>query len=284
MAMRPESLAAAGRRLTQVNGNCQGLRHDAVDMTTSVTCNVLRNRSLEGPTASERAVLERAVSEVRELPGGHIAVRQGEPISVSTLLVEGFMTRHVDAADGRRHLVALHVPGDFVDLHAYALKRLDHDVGTLGKVTVAIVPHSELDKIEAEHRELTKRLWFLTVLDAALHRQWVYRVASLSAIQRVAHLLCEIHARLLAIGEVSSGQFELPMTQVDIGEVCSLTNVHVNRVVRQLREQGLCEVRSGRVDIHDLHALAALGRFRPDYLYLNERTASMAGGEAEGSR
>lgn len=248
-------------------------------MSTSVTRNVLRNRTLAGPTPAERVILESAISEIRVLPDGHIAVRQGEPISVSTLLVEGFMTRHVDAADGRRHLVAVHVPGDFVDLHAYALKQLDHDVGTLGRATVAIVPHAELDKIEARHRELTRRLWFMTVLDAALHRQWVYRVASLNAVGRVAHFLCEMHARLLAIGEASEGAFDLPMTQVDIGEVCSLTNVHVNRVVRQLRETGLCDVRSGRVEIHDVKALAVLGQFRPDYLYLNAATAAAAAGE-----
>jgi CRP-like cAMP-binding protein len=244
-----------------------------------LTQNVLRNRTGGELPGEERAILEDAFSEVRVLPAGHVAVRQGEPVDVSILLVEGFMTRHIDARDGRRHLVAVHVPGDFVDLHAYALKKLDHDVAALTEVKVGIVRHGALERIQETHAHLAKRLWFLTLLDAAIHRQWVYRLSSLNALERVAHFLCEINARLLAIGASNGGAFELPMTQVDIGEVCSLTNVHVNRVLRQLREMGLCTVRQAHVEIHDLKGFAAAGQFDPHYLYLNHQTAAGAAGE-----
>jgi len=200
-------------------------------------------------------------------------------VNISTLLVHGFMTRHVDAADGRRHLVAVHVPGDFVDLHAYALKKLDHDVAALTDVTVAIFPHSCLERIQVEHGHLTRRLWFSTLLDAAIHRQWIYRLSSLNAMARVAHFICEMNARLLAVGLSDGKTFTLPMTQVDIGEVCSLTNVHVNRVLRQLREMELCTVRAAHVEIHDLKGLADAGQFNPHYLYLNHQTAARAAGQ-----
>ena len=245
-----------------------------------LTHDVLRNRTQSDLTPHERDVLEGAVTETRVLPPGNIAVRQGHEVDFSTLLVEGLMTRHVDSIDGRRHLVGIHFPGDFVDLHAYALKKLDHDVGALTEVTVAIVPHRALERIQVEFAHLTRRLWFLTMLDAALHRQWVFRLASLNAIERVAHFLCEVNARMLAIGASDGRRFALPMTQVDIGEVCSLTNVHVNRVLRELREQGICSVRTSNVEIHDLPRLAGIGQFRPDYLYLNDSTARLASGES----
>jgi len=245
---------------------------------TTFTKDVLRN-SEATLTDAERQVLEAAVSQTRVLTAGHVAVRQGETVSISLLLVRGLMTRHVDGIDGRRHLVAVHVPGDFVDLHAYALKRLDHDVGALTDVTVAVFTHAELERIQEQHQHLTRRLWFLTLLDAAKHRQWIFRVASLNALQRVAHFLCEMNARLLAIGASDGSTFSLPMTQGDIGEVCGLTNVHVSRVLRQLRELGLCSVRASVVEIHDLKGLAAAGVFQPDYLYLNRQTAARAVGE-----
>lgn len=247
--------------------------------TSLITANVLRNRLGGELPHAERAILDAAVSETRLLPMGHVAVRQGQLVNVSTLLVHGFMTRRVDAADGRRHLVAVHVPGDFVDLHAYALKSLDHEVAALTDVTVAIFPHEALERIQAEYVHLTRRLWFLTLLDAAIHRQWIYRLSSLNALERVAHFLCEMNARLLAIGASNGSRFELPMTQVDIGEVCSLTNVHVNRVLRQLREMGLCTARSAHVEIHDLKGLATAGQFNPHYLYLNLQTAMRAEGQ-----
>lgn len=241
------------------------------------TSNVLRNRTAELSDA-ERHVLEAAVSETRTIAAGEIVVRQGTPVGVSTLLVQGLMTRHVDAKDGRRHLVAVHVPGDFVDLHAYALKTLDHDVGALTEVRLAIFTHAALERIQEADPRLTRRLWFMTLLDAAMHRHWIYRLASLNALQRVGHFLCEMNARLLAVDASDGSSFSLPMTQADIGEVCGLTNVHVSRVLRELREMKLCTLRSSQVVIHDLAGLAAAAMFDPAYLYLNGRTAQRAAG------
>ncbi len=243
-----------------------------------LTENVLRNRAAEISNA-ERDLLEGAISHTQTYPAGSLVVRQGVPVDISTLLVKGLMTRHVDAPDGRRHPVALHVPGDFVDLHAYALKKLDHDVAALTDITVAVFRHASLAEIQASEPGLARRLWFLTLLDAAMHRQWIYRLASLNAAQRVSHFLCETHARLLAIGASEGHAFTLPMTQADIGEVCSLTNVHVNRVLRELREAGLCNVRGANVQILDLKGLVERARFDPQYLYLNPETAARAVGQ-----
>lgn len=243
-----------------------------------MTRNVLRNR-IQQISAAERDVLESAVSSVSVIPAGRILVRQGDVVNVSTLLLEGIVTRHVDGIEGQRHLVGIHVPGDFVDLHAYALKKLDHDVGALTDVRVAIFNHSTLERIQANHLHLTRLLWFLTLLDAALHRQWIRRLSSLTAMERVANFICEMNSRLLAIDASDGQSFELPMTQVALGEVCSLTNVHVNRVLRQLREMELCTVRSSQVEIRDLKGLAEIGQFSPDYLYLNHQTAARAVGK-----
>jgi len=246
------------------------------------TINLLRNRSAE-LSDQERSVVEGAISHTQTFPAKSVVVRQGTPVSVSTLLVEGFMTRRFDAQDGRRHLVAVHVPGDFVDLHAYVLKKLDHDVGALTEVTVAIFTHESLEKIQAEDSALARRLWFSTLLDAAMHRQWIYRLASLNAMQRVAHFLCETNARLLAIGASDGSDFSLPMTQADIGEVCGLTNVHVSRVLRELRELGLCQLRSSRMNVLDLRGLTELALFDPEYLYLNRQTAARAAAQVGSS-
>lgn len=237
-----------------------------------LTWNILRNRTVE-LTDEERAVLESAIERTETYAAGATVLQQHCEVNFSTLLVRGIMTRHVDAVDGRRHLVAIHLPGDFVDLHAYLLKWLDHDVGALTDIMVALVPHAALDAIQVRYPHLSKRLWFVTLLDAALHRQWTVRLASLNALQRTAHFLCEMNAKLLAIGESDGQHFLLPMTQTDIGEVCGLTNVHVSRVLRQLRDMELCSVRAAQVTVHAPLRLAAAGLFSPDYLYLNPATA-----------
>lgn len=240
-----------------------------------LTQNVLRNNAFE-ISSSERDVLERAIERTEQYSAGYVAVEQGAEVDVSLLLVRGLLTRHIDAPDGRRHLVGLHVPGDFVDLHAYALKKLDHSVAALTEVVVAVFPHTALEAIQTSDPGLTRRLWFLTLLDAARHRHWIYRLASLTAFQRVGHFLCEMNARFLAIDASDGATFTLPMTQGDLGEVCGLTNVHVSRVLRQLREAELCNVRGSKVEILDLHNLVARSLFDPAFLFLNDQTAARA--------
>ncbi len=118
--------------------------------------------------------------------------------------------------------------------------------------------------------QLGRKLWFATLIDAAIHRAWLFRLGRLDAIGRVAHFLCETNARLVSAGLSDGRRFALGITQADLAEICGLTNVHVNRVMRQLREEGLCVFRSSLVEIPDPERLAARGQFDPAYLYIDE--------------
>ena len=102
-----------------------------------LTDRFLRDRRGVSPEAGERARLEAAISTTSTVEARKIIARAGEWLDQSTLLVEGIMSRYLDDRDGLRQLVAIHLPGDFVDLHAYPLKHLDHDVGTMTPAKVA---------------------------------------------------------------------------------------------------------------------------------------------------
>lgn len=225
---------------------------------------------------AERQRLEAAVSEIRQLEPRRTVVRAGELLHNSILLLNGFMCRYIDDRSGLRQLVAVHVPGDFVDLHGFPLKRLDHHVATMTAATVAIVPHTELDAITRDMPQLTRKLWFATLIDAAIHRAWLFRLGRLDAVGRVAHFLCETNARLEATGLSDGRRFTLGVTQADLAEICGLTNVHVNRVLRQLREERLCVFRSSIVEILDPRLLVARGQFDPAYLYMDEPAGEVA--------
>jgi CRP-like cAMP-binding protein len=230
----------------------------------------LRHKRGAKLSTAERARLEAGISEVRTYKPRRLVARAGEPLHESTLLIDGFMCRYLDDRAGLRQLVAIHVPGDFLDLHAYPLTTLDHDVSTITGATAAIIPHSELDIIADTMPALTRKLWFSTLLDAAIHRAWLFRLGRLDAIARVAHFLCETNARLVSAGLSDGRRFALGLTQSDLAEVCGLTTVHVNRVMRQLREEGLCVFRASLVDILDLERLTVLGQFNPAYLYIDD--------------
>ncbi|WEK46317.1 MAG: Crp/Fnr family transcriptional regulator [Candidatus Andeanibacterium colombiense] len=223
-------------------------------------------------TADERKKIEAAIIEVRTFPPRKIVVHAGDELTQSMLQIEGFMSRYIDDRNGLRQLVAVHVPGDFVDLHAYPLKVLDHDVATITAATVAIVPHFRLTEIFAENPQLERKLWFATLIDASIHRAWLFRLGRLDALGRVAHFLCETNVRLISAGLSDGRRFALGITQADLAEICGLTNVHVNRVMRQLREEGLCVFRSSLVEILDPQRLAARAQFDPAYLYIDDNS------------
>jgi CRP-like cAMP-binding protein len=229
----------------------------------------LRARDLVGD--EEEAVLEAALSEIREHPEGRTIVRTGATLSSSTLLVEGIVCRYKDLADGQRQIMELHVPGDFVDLHGFLLKQLDHNVGTMTPVKVASFPHDGLRRITETHPHLGRMLWFSTLLDAAIHREKILSIGRRSAIARIAHIFCELLVRLRIVGLADDKGYELPLTQADLADVTGLTSVHVNRMLKKLRDENLLTFRGGTVTIDDWERLQRVAEFDPTYLHLERR-------------
>ncbi|MHA6722800.1 Crp/Fnr family transcriptional regulator [Sphingomonas sp. RS2018] len=249
-----------------------------------LTSRFLMGRRRRQLRPDELQALEACIVDVRTLPARTTFVTRGEPLAFSTLLIEGWISRHRDTAEGQRQGVGLQVPGDFVDLHGYPLGYLDHDLTTITACRIGLVPHERLSILMAERPHLVKLLWFSTLLDAAMHREWIFRIGRMGAAPRVAHLICELHARLAIVGLATDAGFDFPLTQQDLGEACGLTNVHTNRVLATLRKRGLVSVARRRLDILDLPGLHDFAEFDPDYLFLEDdaRRHSAIGRRAEG--
>ena len=223
-------------------------------------------------SADEEDALRELIANVADIPPRRTVLQRGVPLERSILLLEGFMCRYKDLRNGRRQITALHVPGDFLDLHGFTLKQLDHDVMSIGHAKVAYALHSDLIRLTETLPHLTRLLWFSTNLDAAMHREWELSLGQRMGAERAAHLICEIHARLQIVELVRGNEFDLPLNQAEVGECLGLTVVHTNRVLRELRERNLAHFSRGRVRIEDLAALKAFAEFDPTYLYLG-RTA-----------
>lgn len=221
---------------------------------------------------AEEAAIRSAVRETLQVKAKDRLIRAGEDLNYSSLLLDGLACRYKDMRSGERQVTELHVAGDFLDLHSFTLKRLDHDVLTLTPCTIAIVPHEALREITTDLPHLTRVYWFGTNLDAAIHREWEVSLGRRTAPARIAHLFCELYVRLDIVGLAEDLSYRLDLTQTDLAECLGLTPVHVNRMLKQLREQGLVTFRNGMVDIHDWDGLQQAGEFSPDYLYLERRS------------
>lgn len=217
----------------------------------------------------ERQALTQLLSEVKSLPAGADIVREGERPGRSTLVLSGITCRYSSLANGKRQITAIHVPGDFVDLHSFLIKQMDHSVGTLSPCVVAYAPHEGLERITERLPHLARLLWLLTLIDASIHRQWLVTMGAYPALNRTAHLVCELFARLTfdSVASVDS-RLTLPITQQDLGDTLGLSAVHTNRVVQELRARGLIHWQGQEVRILDWPALVELAQFDPLYLHL----------------
>ena len=232
------------------------------------TRNFLRTHRTPKLGEAEAAALEAAVGRTAEFRAKQIMVRQQVPLTQCTLLLEGFVERYKDTPEGRRQILAIHVPGDFVDLHSYPLKRLEHSVAALTAVKVASFPHTAIRSLTDHSSTLTELLWRSTLIDAAINREWIVSIGARSAAVRLAHLFCEMYTRLERVEMTDGTRFALPLTQIDLADATGLTPVHANRMLRQLRETGLVEFRAGVATILDWPALRGFAQFDPGYLFL----------------
>lgn len=222
-------------------------------------------------SAEEERVIRAAVSEERELKADQTFVRAGEELRHSTILLEGLLCRYKDLRQGQRQITEVHVAGDWPDLHGFTLKYLDHNLMTMTPCRIAMIPHERLYDITEKYPHLTRVYWFSTNLDASIHREWELSLGRRPAIARVAHLFCELHVRLGIVGLADDEGYDLQLTQSDLAECLGLTSVHVNRTLKELREQKLVEFRGGRVMLMDLEGLRRTAEFDPAYLYLGQR-------------
>lgn len=221
--------------------------------------------------AEEEAALRGTIVDTITYAAGRSIVRAGEELNYSTLVLDGLVGRYKDLKNGQRQITHVHVAGDFADLHGFTLKRLDHALLALTTCTVARAAHPRLRDITERMPHLTRVMWFSTNVDAAIHREWEVSLGRRSAIQRAAHLFCELHVRLGVVGLAEADGYPLAISQAELAECLGLTPVHVNRVLRELRERGLVSFRGGRVRLHDLTGLTRLAEFDPGYLYLDQR-------------
>lgn len=208
---------------------------------------------------------------------------QGPPISVrsrtkiiranvlldqSLYLTHGMLGRYNMDRQGRRQFVGIQIAGDYFDLAAYLLGYLDHDVDTLSPCEMRATSYGQLDRIGEERPDLYRKLWKISMIDASVHRYWIFRLGRLAGKARIANFLTEMFVRLYARGMCGTDRYELPLSQNDLGEINGMTSVHVNRLLGELRLDGMCTLSDGIVHLGNLKGLARVGHYSPEYLCL----------------
>ncbi|MFP5078602.1 Crp/Fnr family transcriptional regulator [Rhizobium sp. YIM 134829] len=226
-------------------------------------------RSLENHdivSEAERAQLRMILDKERNVEPDEDIVKQGSRPLFSTVLASGFAARYKLTVDGTRQITALHVPGDFVDLHAFLLKTMDHGIVALSPCRIITVDHADLLTLTHSAPHLTRLFWLKTLVDGAVHREWIVAMGRRSKRAHLAHIICELFVRLRAVGLTEGRSFYFPLSQGEMADVLGLSLVHMNRTIQSLRRDGLISWTNQTIEILAWDELAAIADFDPTYL------------------
>ena len=179
--------------------------------------------------------------------------------------------RHKVAGNGLRQIFSLHMRGDAVDLHNSLLGRADHNLEMLSGGEGAFIPVDAIRELTLAHPAIGHAMWCETLVDAAIFREWMLNIGRRDARSRMSHMLCEFAVRLELAGLGEATEYDLPMTQEELGDALALTSIHVSRTLKSLEIEGLVKRTNRSVKIVDWHALAKLGDFDSGYLHLPDK-------------
>lgn len=225
----------------------------------------LTRRSPLGP-AETNAILALQYRLADVDPGTYL-VREGNKVKNCCLLLWGFVYQSKITGSGSRQIVSIHLRGDLVDLQNTLIEDADHNVQALTHAQVAYIPCQAILNLTEAYPAIGRALWLDTLVDASMAREWILNIGQRNARQRIAHLLCELALCQEAAGICKAPDYELPMTQEQIGDATGLTSVHVNRTLGTLRADGLISTDGRKVTIKDWSGLRSAGDFSKGYLH-----------------
>lgn len=214
----------------------------------------------------ELAVLSRLHDRRRSFVAARDLVHQGQSGQAAYILSSGWVCSYKIQPDGTRQIVDFQVPGDFLGLRSVLLRTSDHSFEPIVESQAAEVLASDLLKAFAETPRLATAILWAASRDEAMVVEHLVGIGRRDADARMAHFLLELGSRLALVGLGSKEGYDCPLTQYHLADALGLTAIHVNRVLRQLREGGLVTFREGHVTFGDYDGLVNLAGFDPAYL------------------
>ncbi len=200
-----------------------------------------------------------------QLPAKHDVYQEGEDHELAYTLFSGWAFVYKTLTNGKRQIIRFALPGDFLGFQAKLTAPMSHAVQSLTQVTLCGFPRSALAGMLSERTDLASRMITMNARDMALCQNHLMGAGRKSAKERVAFLFLELFHRVKSLGEILPGSDEtsiaFPVSQEDIADAMGLTAVHVNRTLRELKDDGLAIATHRRLEILDEPRMAELAQF-----------------------
>lgn len=215
---------------------------------------------------AEISVIDRLHKRRRTFVAGRDLVHQGQSDQAAYILMSGWACSYKILQDGQRQIVDFQIPGDFLGLRSVLLHMSDHSIEPVTDIEVTEVHVSDLLGAFAQTPRLATAVLWAASRDEAMVVEHLVDIGRRDAAERMGHFLLELGSRLTLVGMGSKAGYDCPLTQYLLADAMGLSAVHVNRVLRQLREAGLVTFRDGHVAFDNYERLTEFADFDPTYL------------------
>ena len=235
----------------------------------------IQKLSCFGPLGSDDiAALARVTARGRQAPAKFDLIREGDRPGPVFVVLEGWACRYKILPSGLRQILAYLMPGDSCDLHIGLLAEMDHSIQTITPAAYVAIDRQEMDALLDQHPAIAKAIYIAQLVDEGTMRAWITSMGRRASIERVAHLMCELYIRARNIGLTSKSSFVLPLSQLLLADSLGMTPVHLNRVLKILREHKAFKLTRGSVELTDIEMLVQIAGFDENYLHRRLRKAA----------
>jgi CRP-like cAMP-binding protein len=218
-----------------------------------------------------RTDLDQMARERVSLAAGEALIRAGDKYTNMYLVDDGWILRARYLPGGTRQIVNVALPGDFLCYNMMMFERAEFDLVAKTAATLWKLPVKDFRTMMARHPGLAEALVWSNAHEEALLAERVVSLGRRDAMQRLAHVLCELVARLELIDKHKGETLILPLIQEDFGDILGISVIHVLRVFKRLEQMNIVQYRSRRIAISDPQKLKEIAGFEGDYLYFSRR-------------
>jgi CRP-like cAMP-binding protein len=218
----------------------------------------------------ERQLLDAVISQrQRQYAPGEDILKEGDHSPDCHVVLSGIAARYKLLPNGGRQIMAFLVPGDLCDAEIFILKEMDHSVVAMMPTNVALIRGDQMKELLGGQGRIAQALWWGTLTDLAVLREWVVNHGRRDAHEQIAHLLYEMLVRYRMVERAANETLEFPLTQADLADATGLTSMHVSRMLTKLRDEGIISLKSKALTILDPERLRQIAGYNANYLHLD---------------
>ena len=204
-----------------------------------------------------------------EISAGRPLVKEHERCQQLYLVESGWVFRSRGLASGRRQIVNYALPGDILCADSMLFKATSFDLTARTPVSVIRIEPPTSGEMFDRYPGLSAAIAWTAGQEESILAERVVSLGRRDSLEKLAHALCELEARLSVIGMMRGKTIELPLNQEDFADILGISVIHVNRTFRRLSEEKTAEYRKGQIELLNRERLVELSAFDPSYLHLD---------------